>query len=167
MISNIGIISGLVILATLVAGCGKSYPNVSGTVTLNGKPVANVNVLFVPVSTKEQPFPGPYAEAVTDSTGKYSLVTRSGKPGATPGLNIVEFYSAGLSGRDFLKESESIMAMADSSTHSKIERSQSAKSKSMGKGDPLSPDARTEFTVPEQGTNTADFELSNLKPPPS
>ena len=85
----------------LFAGCGSQYPSVSGTVSLDGKPAAGVNVLFVPVSTKENPFPGPFAEATTDENGRYTLVTRDGSKGATPGMNVVEFYSVELIQNEF------------------------------------------------------------------
>lgn len=80
------------VLFLLVAGCGKSYPPVSGKVTLDGKPVENVSLMFVPESTEENPFPGPYAEGVTDAQGNFALVNRDGVSGGTPGQNIVEFY---------------------------------------------------------------------------
>jgi hypothetical protein len=75
-ISSIRISQAVVVLATvsLLIGCGKAPPEivpVSGTVTLDGKPLANVEVRFIPT------VPGldgnMVGSAVTDDEGKYTL----------------------------------------------------------------------------------------------
>ena len=65
-----------VLLLTGAAGCGggpKLFP-VSGLVTLDGQPLADAGVLFVPVDK------GPAASGTTDAAGKFRLTTtnRSG-----------------------------------------------------------------------------------------
>jgi hypothetical protein len=62
----------------LLAGCGPSGPamvKVTGTVTLDGAPVAGANVMFMPAST------GKPAQGVTDAAGKFELNTNPDKPG--------------------------------------------------------------------------------------
>jgi len=76
-----GLLTGL-----LLVGCGSPGPGipltpVAGTVTLDGNPVAEAKVTFVPqVETK-----GNGGWALTDSTGKYSLKTPQGAAGVPDG----------------------------------------------------------------------------------
>jgi hypothetical protein len=69
-------------VAALNSGCGsvKTPPTakVSGTVTYNGSPLANVTVTF-------QPSQGRPASGVTDSSGKFTLSTFGKNDGALPG----------------------------------------------------------------------------------
>jgi hypothetical protein len=67
-------------------GGGVATSPVSGTVTLDGQPLANVMVSFMP---KEG---GPAASSLTDASGKYSLVT-AGKKGAVLGKHTVKVTS--------------------------------------------------------------------------
>src|SRR5436189_4588890 len=77
----------LSILATVgivLTGCSNSsrpptYP-VTGTVTMQGKPVAGAVITFVPTSNE-----GEAASAITDSEGKYALTTWRAGDGARPG----------------------------------------------------------------------------------
>lgn len=84
------------LLAAFVCGCGRKGPNtpdpvpVSGTVTLDGKPLAHATVFFRPEGDKM----GTGSTAVTDSSGHYELVTRYGeqtRKGAVPGKYRVYF----------------------------------------------------------------------------
>jgi len=159
----------LAVFLVVVTGCDARYPRVSGLITMNGQPVADVNVLFVPVSTKEIPFPGPVAEGVTDAEGRYSLVVRDGAKGSTSGVNIVEFYLSGSLELDFMEsDAARLLAVAGGDVkHPSYQEAQSllAKIKSLKavtKGDKLKPGAKTEFTVPEEGTESANFELTEL-----
>ena len=77
-----------VLAAALVAtvGCsgGSSRPKLypaTGTVTLDGQPLAEATVSFVPAS-------GPPSDGKTDASGKYTIMT-SGQPGAPFGANKV------------------------------------------------------------------------------
>src|SRR5262245_3750967 len=66
------------------AGCSySSRPTtyrVTGTVTMQGKPVAGAAVIFVPTAAD-----GEAASAITDSEGKYALTTWQAGDGARPG----------------------------------------------------------------------------------
>jgi hypothetical protein len=85
-----------VLLALLFAlGCGgggadfKVAP-VSGTVTMDAKPLPGVYVNFQPVAGKDNPNPGPGSYAVTDAGGRYTLkLVEGGKPGAVVGMHKV------------------------------------------------------------------------------
>lgn len=68
----------LILVATvaLLVGCSsESYrvAPVSGRVTLNGKPLAGVAVMFQPVAPEGNINPGPGSYGITDAEGKYSL----------------------------------------------------------------------------------------------
>ena len=53
---------------------------VTGTVTMQGKPLAGAVITFVPTGNE-----GVAASAITDSDGKYALTTRQAGDGARPG----------------------------------------------------------------------------------
>src|SRR5262245_51088003 len=77
-------VSTLVAVGIALTGCSNSsrpatYP-VTGTVTLQGKPVAGAAVTFVPTGDE-----GEAASAITDSEGKYALTTWQAGDGARPG----------------------------------------------------------------------------------
>ena len=72
-----------VTLGFVLTGCpSSSRPptyRVTGTVTLQGKPVAGAAITFVPTGEGEA------ASAITDSEGKYALTTWEAGDGARPG----------------------------------------------------------------------------------
>src|SRR5262249_16860770 len=67
----------LLALPLLVTGCSQGPyqgAQVSGQVTLNGKPLANAAVLFQPVAVEGNINPGPGSYGVTDQEGRYTMV---------------------------------------------------------------------------------------------
>lgn len=70
------------------AGSGVSTAPVSGLVTLDGQPVDGATISFVPKSEG-----GVAAAAVTDASGRFTLVTTSGE-GAVPGSYAVTISKA-------------------------------------------------------------------------
>lgn len=78
----------LVCLATLMIwGCSEEAPNYAeqlvplrGTVTLDGKPLADATVVFLAREGESRQTSG-----TTDDTGQFSLATGSGNEGAIPG----------------------------------------------------------------------------------
>jgi hypothetical protein len=82
--------TGLVaLLSWAAAGCGPSQPlgDVEGTVRLNGKPLANVVVSFLPDPEKNTK--GPRSGGVTDVQGRYRLQCDNQKSGAVVGWHRV------------------------------------------------------------------------------
>lgn len=79
-----------------VAGCGASKPKavstemVEGIVTLDGQPVSEATVTFLPV----QEGTGASATGMTDSEGKYTLTAVGAGIGAQPGAGTLpgEYY---------------------------------------------------------------------------
>ena len=71
----------LVLLAVVLAGCGSNslMVPVSGTVRLDGQPLVNASVSFVPDGNGKQ------ATGTTDEKGKFVLSTIDPRDGAMPG----------------------------------------------------------------------------------
>jgi hypothetical protein len=133
-------------LALFVLGCGgnEKLAPVSGTVKLNGKPVADVEVIFQPVAGEAVNAPGPAAFGVTDAEGHYKLkVVGEDKAGATIGKNQVRF-SGRASAADFSE---------DGTKRGKPAVSIPARY-SGG-------DSKIEFDVPPKGSTAANFELKS------
>lgn len=138
-------------LACLIAGCSNSgeheFVPVSGRVTVDGKPLANVRVMFRPVTGAN---PGPSSVGDTDADGRFKLVVSSQKysgNGAVAGRHSVSIGTilAGEGG----KPTDASIGSAD--------------------GEPLpgrelippqyNQNTTLEFDVPKKGTDQANFEL--------
>jgi hypothetical protein len=87
----------VVVIPLLIAlqGCGGGgvkYAPVSGKVTMDGKPLAKVSVVFIPLPKPGSDIAGDTAGGVTDENGQYTLKTstRDGmKDGAQVGKHKV------------------------------------------------------------------------------
>jgi hypothetical protein len=84
-------VAGLFLVA---AGCGGSgagpgLVKVDGTVTLDGQPVANATISFLPDGSGEGGYTSP-AYGQTDEDGYYKLMYSISKSGANPGKYKVE-----------------------------------------------------------------------------
>ena len=72
---------GSLLVAGLCVGCGRGGPDIArveGTITLDGKPLPNAAVVFIPEN-------GRPAGGRTDSDGKYVLTFSEGRKGALLG----------------------------------------------------------------------------------
>lgn len=77
-------------------GCGASEYSlapVSGTVTLDGEPLANATVVFQPKTGNATGKNAPGSVGLTSATGSYQLKTIDNEPGAAPGHHRVRIYS--------------------------------------------------------------------------
>ncbi len=82
----------IVTIAVSMAGCGREsfkLAPVSGSVAFEGKPLAKVHVTFMPLSSDENPNPGPGSRALTDSEGRFVMTTTTGRKGAVVGKHRV------------------------------------------------------------------------------
>ena len=76
-----------------IVGCGDpavSYAPVTGRVTLDGQPVANAKILFVPVryrNTQQEVLP--FAYGTTDEDGHYTLRSDGNHRGAVAGQHLI------------------------------------------------------------------------------
>lgn len=83
----------IALVAVTIGGCGKGSPKLhpaTGTVTLDGKPLVDATVSFVPAS-------GRPSDGKTDGSGKYTIMT-DGQPGVPAGaykVAVSKFTSQG------------------------------------------------------------------------
>ncbi len=133
-------------IAVAAIGCGGKgkIAHVSGTVTLNGKPVKDVAVTFQPVVTDTNNAPGPSAFGVTGADGRYTakLITGEAK-GATVGKNQVRF-------------SAYVPPDPDPNYDGPAKTKPSVQIPSR-----YWSDSKIEFDVPAKGTSSANFELTS------
>jgi hypothetical protein len=82
----------LILLTALLLGCSSSdapeLASVTGTVILDGKPLPNIGVVFLPKGS------GPIASGNTDANGRFTLTTISPNDGASVGEHTVVFGAA-------------------------------------------------------------------------
>ena len=154
----------VVILAIgcICVGCGSKYPPVSGKVTYGGKPISGIRLVFSP-SDSDTATPGPFSIGVTDEEGAYSLEARDGAPGAIVGLHKVGFDWSDIRSytmRDLersLRESQD-----DPQKVAEVEAKIADVKQKLATRPTLKGNLQTEFTVPEGGTDSADFELTDF-----
>jgi len=77
----------LLMAISILSGCGgETYApelgSVTGKVTMEGKPLADATVTFIPAD-------GPPSAAITDASGTYRLKFKNGADGALPGKHTV------------------------------------------------------------------------------
>ncbi|MGQ9576856.1 MAG: hypothetical protein ACUVUC_16255 [Thermoguttaceae bacterium] len=126
-----------------IGGCGKAgykLAPVSGRVTLDGKPLANIHITFQPVAVGENLFPGPGSFGRTDSDGRFVLnvADKPPRPGAVVGKHRVTLAPVGeASGED-----DEVVKVPNPIPAKYREK-------------PL------EFEVPAGGTDKADFDLTS------
>ena len=79
------------VFLSLAAGCsssdGPTLSPVEGDLTLDGKPISNAIVRFLP--DHDAGTVGPMASAVVDENGHYELMSPGERPGAVPGRHLV------------------------------------------------------------------------------
>ena len=91
-IFSVGLFGSICILQSGCGGASGDFPvaPVSGVVTMDGSPLADATVTFVPSVGAANSEAGPFSRAKTDKDGKFSLETRDGLRGAVVGSHQVE-----------------------------------------------------------------------------
>jgi hypothetical protein len=130
-------------LLLLMAGCGPAIAPVSGKVTLDGKPLGNATVTFMPDSDAKNPGPG--SQAKTDAEGKYTLQLLTGERGAILGKHVVSITA-------YEGDDGSVPSSAPTSVFRKAILDEKYNSKS-----------ELRFEVLPGGSTSADFKLENVK----
>jgi hypothetical protein len=88
----------LVLALVLLVGCGGGKTaSVSGTITMDGQPVANAQVNFQPNPASGELNPGPGSFGRTNEKGEYSLELVGGGSGAIVGWHKVTVRPMGKS----------------------------------------------------------------------
>jgi len=111
------LLGAMCLMILISSGCGSGGPplgEVTGTVTLDGKPLVGASVQFDPGNTRP-------ASGVTDNQGNYKLSFIPGTEGAPVGNNIVRIYpkSSNETGDD-LPESEIVSIPAKYNEESEL-----------------------------------------------
>jgi len=137
------ILASFLVIGAAGCGGGEGYSTapVSGSVTLNGAPLANAMVRFQP-SAKGNP--GPASVGETDDQGMFTLAFNDGKEGAVVGPHKV-----------FISTRRMQPAAENSDTEIEVATEQ------------VPANYRTDpptFTVPKGGTDSAKFELAGTAP---
>ena len=131
------------ILLVSGTGCNTSpftIVPVSGTVLLDGQPLAGGVINFQPIVTGSATNSGPGSTARIDPEGHYSLSTMAGQQGAVVGKHRVKIYS-------FSAESDK------ASTGQSAPRREQVPARYNYRSD-------VTFDVPAQGTDKADFSIA-------
>ena len=146
----------------LLVGCGTGqYEPVSGIVTVNGSPTANVRVVFAPRASEGSNDPGPPSIGVTDETGRYTLEARDGLSGAVAGSHRITFKYADLKFVSDLKFAKGRAPTKERAAEYQAEIDRvNSETKKRGA---ISRKSTTTFTVPEGGVENADFEIGTEK----
>jgi hypothetical protein len=87
--------SAVLLLIGLSSGCGRSNENlasVTGTITLDGQPLADAQVVFTPI------FAGTTSYGRTDDDGTYEMVFSDHEDGAWLGRNKVQVSTGDVDG---------------------------------------------------------------------
>ena len=163
MNGNLPRISAILTIACLCIGCSDSeYPAVSGQITYEGKPLANVQVVFNPVSNSTADV-APYSTAVTDDEGVFSLKTRDGQSGAVVGQHRVGFSWSDIKSYTVRNYKQALSETKDDPERQAELKQQLATAKQKLDSRPaLKADLQTEFTVPTAGADNVNFELTDF-----
>ena len=134
----------VVFVLGLFVGCNSEpyrTARVSGTVTLNGQPIANVAVMFQPVAGDGNYSPGPGSTGITGADGRYTLkLVGKETTGAVVGkhkVRITNFEGPG----DAPKGAKRAEPKIPAKYHDR--------------------EGKVEFDVPANGTAAADFSLTS------
>lgn len=144
----------LAAVAFVSAGCssdGYQVASISGRVTLDGKPVEKVAVMFQPVAPKGTINPGPGSFGITDANGRYTLklIGLSERKGAALGhhkVRIENYTEPGDTTDDRPNRKPEKPPVPIPERYNRI-------------------DAILEFDVLSGGTDEANFDLTTKEPP--
>ncbi|MEN1678136.1 MAG: carboxypeptidase-like regulatory domain-containing protein [Planctomycetota bacterium] len=128
------------------AGCGGGpfdFASVSGVVTLDGEPLSNAIVRFIPQRSGESTLVGPTSHAVTNEEGRFRLETYQGRNGAVVGPHVVSVST--------LEQ-----RLVDPKNSDKVEIVTPERVPKRYRNP-----SELEFDVPSGGTDDADFELTS------
>ena len=160
---NLNLFRTLVVLSFVCfcVGCGSSYPPVSGKVTYAGEPISGIRLVFSPAETDNTREPGPFSVGVTDEEGFYTLETRDGKPGAVVGVHNVGVDWADI--RSYtMRDLERALSESrdDPELVAKYEAKIADVKQKLASRPKLRPNLQVKYTIPEGGTDSADFEIA-------
>ena len=152
-------------VALFCAGCGPNsdYPPISGKVTFDWAPLAKIRVVFNPVPVGNSAVAGPYSIGVTDEEGSFSLKTRDGESGAVGGAHKVGFSWSDIGVTTLSSLKKSLRDSKDSPEEvAKIKSMIAEVEQKLESRPKLKANLQAKFSVPQEGTDQAVFELTDL-----
>lgn len=142
----------LLLLFPLLAGCrSQEYEvvPVSGQVTVDGKPLPDVGIVFVPLAKgRDNPNIGPGSLGRTDADGRFTLQTVHGDKGAVPTEHVVRMAPAPNQGD---LDSPEGLVPEGSNVPEPAPRASALPRQAL--------DGSLRFQVPPQGTDQANFDF--------
>ncbi|WP_417388058.1 carboxypeptidase-like regulatory domain-containing protein [Gimesia sp.] len=154
---QVSLIFSLIFLTVCCFGCSGGgteveLEKVTGVVTMDGQPLANAVVVFIPDE-------GNPSTAQTDATGKYELAHRGNAMGAVPGKHKVRITTGQPPAPE--NDPDADMSQSEAATGIGFEEMESPKKKTK---DPIPAKYNTNTTLTadvKQGENTIDFKLDS------
>jgi len=153
---------------SLIGCSGKGYKlaPVSGKVTADGKPVANIRVVFAPRRPEEgKAVSGPWSSGRTNEQGEYTLLTRYDEKGAVVGINDVSFAYDDMDPDTYEDLQDELAGARNGEDKEEFERikKQVAEAKKLLQRPASSEELTQEFEVPSGGTTEANFEIAETE----
>jgi hypothetical protein len=135
----------------MLPGCGDGHrlADVSGRVSIDGKPAPKVHVQFEPIGSAENPNPGPGSIGITDAQGVYRMRTVwPQEDGAVVGKHVVR-----------INLQQPLASNAEAATAAELRAREAALIRQL----PARYNEKSELTfgVPSGGTDSADFDLTS------
>jgi anti-anti-sigma regulatory factor len=88
-----GMIGGFLLWQSLPSSAHQIAP-VSGTLRLDGQPLSEISVIFEPIGSEDNPFPGPSSYGLTNSLGQFTLtLVTNDRKGAVVGDHRVRLVT--------------------------------------------------------------------------
>jgi hypothetical protein len=141
----------------LFAGCGERLPvaPVSGTITLDDKPLAGASITTQPIGTGSQN-PGPGSFGRTDDQGRFELeLVKPAMEGA-----IIGEHRVMISRTSDDKSGKQLHRSADGEFEYSVDDPQAHRAMASGKWPVRYTDGSLSLQVPSEGTDKANFDLT-------
>jgi hypothetical protein len=141
-------------------GCSESLPvaPVSGTITFEGRPLAGAGITTQPIA-RDSPNPGAGSFGVTDEEGRYELeLVKPARKGAIIGEHRVMIEKPA---RPAAKGPSNVSVEGDVQVWVDDPRSNSNRAPAKDDWPHRFTDGSLRLTVPPDGTDSADFHLTN------
>jgi len=154
--------------ALLIVGCGPSSGTiapVTGKLTLDGKPMPGVEIIFSPKMVEGNANPGPYSFGTTDDQGNFELKTRYGDEGAVVGWHLVSMQYSDIEAgvmEELRGELADIKASGEEGAAEVLAQIDEVTKKLKGRAI-IPADAEGEFEVIKGKNNVANFEFEAPK----
>ena len=164
-IFSVGLLGSICILQSGCGGSSGDFPiaPVSGAVTIDGSPLADATVTFVPSMGAANSEAGPFSRAKTDQDGKFSLETRDGLRGAVVGSHQVEISrESGKVEQEIQRELERMRSKAITTNKELSQKEEMDLLMRLTKKYQDLPNkfVGLQFAVPAEGTSEANFDLT-------